>query len=197
MPRKLFWLFFPGLVEAVSTSTQATGLKTALHTARPSHLGSTSRCERRSVFRYQLHCGHWTERWGYDPSNECFSSQVAPSWLLCPSPTPTTIIPFVDLIGFGCKNIKGTFSKLLISQVRHFEMRCILTNHALHPGLGQIGSPSPLNFRAAGPIAAPGNSLWLASASWQSAAQSLNDRTSWVFYATNETQARIGQAAVL
>jgi hypothetical protein len=60
--RQLFWLFFPGLVEAVSTSTRTTGLKTALHTAKPSHLGSTSRCERRSVFRYQLHCGHWTER---------------------------------------------------------------------------------------------------------------------------------------
>jgi hypothetical protein len=31
-------------------------------TAKPSHLGSTFRCERHSVFRYQLHCGPWTER---------------------------------------------------------------------------------------------------------------------------------------
>jgi hypothetical protein len=85
------------------------------------------------------------------------------------------------LIGFGRKNIKGTFREPLISQVRRFEMRHIFTDHALHPGLGQIGSPSPLNFRAAGLIAAPGNSLWLASASWQSAAQSLNDRTSCFF----------------
>jgi hypothetical protein len=60
-------------------------------------------------------------------------------------------------------------------------MRHFFTDHALHLGLGQIGSPSPLNFRAAGPIAAPGKFIWLASASWQSAAQSLNDRTSCFF----------------
>jgi hypothetical protein len=66
------------------------------------------------------------------------------------------------------------------SQVRHFEMRHILTNHALYPNLGQIGSPCPLTFWAAEPIAAPGKCPWLASASWQSAAQSLHDRTSYV-----------------
>jgi hypothetical protein len=36
--RQLFWLFFPGLVEAVSASTRTTGLKTALRTAKPSRI---------------------------------------------------------------------------------------------------------------------------------------------------------------